>query len=71
MYGHQFYQYSIQSRAEYLNDMLQSGRYGSLEALAAEIFIDSEDMKEELRKGGYYYVPDLNRFVQIEVGRAG
>ncbi len=71
MYGHQFYQYSIQSRAEYLNDMLQTDRYESLEALAAEIFIDFEEMKEELRKGGYYYVPDLNRFVQIEMGQVG
>ncbi|WP_027093248.1 hypothetical protein [Cohnella thermotolerans] len=71
MYGHQFYQYPIKCRVKYLNDELQTGRYESLEALAAEIFIDPEDMKEELRKGGYYFVPDLNRFVQIEVGRAG
>lgn len=71
MYGHQFFRHSIKCRAKYLNNELQSGRIESFEALAAEIFVDPEDMKEELRKGGYYYVPDLNRFVQIEMGRAG
>lgn len=70
MYGHQFYRISLSKRIEYLNKELQSGKYESLE-LAADVFINIEDLKEDLRKGGYYFVPDMNQFVQIEVGQAG
>ncbi|MFS0871094.1 MULTISPECIES: hypothetical protein [Paenibacillus] len=71
MYGHQFYQFPNSIRVEYLNKELQSGRYDTLEELAAEIFIDIEDLKEELRVGGYYFVHELNRFVKIEVEQVG
>ncbi|MBE5395170.1 MULTISPECIES: hypothetical protein [Brevibacillus] len=71
MYGHQFYLASLSERVEYLNNELKTGQYDSLEALAEDIFIDIEDLKEELRKAGCFYVPDLNRFVQIEMGKAG
>lgn len=71
MYGHQFYRFSISNRVDYLNKELQLGRYNTLEALAAEIFIDIEDLKEELRVGGYYFVQELNRFVRIEVKHVG
>ncbi|MFI8715380.1 hypothetical protein [Brevibacillus brevis] len=71
MYGHQFYRISLSKRIEYLNKELHSGKYGSLEALAAEVFLNIDDLKEDLRKDGYYFVPDMNQFVQIEVGQAG
>ncbi|ELK43367.1 hypothetical protein D478_03619 [Brevibacillus agri BAB-2500] len=71
MYGHQFYLASLSERVEYLNNELKKRKYDSLEVLAEDIFIDIEDLKEELKKGGYFYVPDLNRFVQIEMGQAG
>jgi hypothetical protein len=71
MYGHQFYLASLSKRVEYLNNELKPGQYESLEALAEDKLIDIEDLKEELKKGGYFYVPDLNRFVQIEMGQAG
>lgn len=71
MYGHQFYRISLSKRIEYLNKELQSGKYESLEALATDVFINIEDLKEDLRKGGYYFIPDMNQFVQIEVGQAG
>ncbi|WP_248928932.1 DUF4250 family protein [Paenibacillus hamazuiensis] len=71
MYGHQFYQYPIKKRVEFLNAELRTGRYNSLNELAADIFIDIEDLKEELRKDGYFFVPDLNQFVRLEVGQAG
>lgn len=67
MYGHQFYRYPISKRVEYLNAELLTGRFKSLEALAADI----EDLKEELRKGGYFFVQELNQFVRIEMGHAG
>ncbi|MBE5393699.1 hypothetical protein P4U99_22825 [Brevibacillus agri] len=71
MYGHQFYQYPIKKRVDFLNAGLGKGQYNSLEKLAADIFIDIEDLKEELRKGGYFFVPDLNQFVRIEMGKVG
>ncbi|NOU53749.1 hypothetical protein HN020_02890 [Brevibacillus borstelensis] len=71
MYGHQFYLYPINKRVEFLNTELQKGQYNSLEQLTVDIFIDIEDLKEELRKGGYFFVPDLNQFVRIEMGKVG
>lgn len=71
MYGHQFYQYPINKRVEFLNTELQKGQYNSLEELAADVFIDIEDLKEELRKDGYFFVPDLNQFIRFEMGQAG
>lgn len=71
MYGHQFYRSSISNRVDYLNKELQLGRYNTLEELAAEIFIDIEDLKEELRLEGYYFVQELNRIVRIEVKQVG
>ncbi|MEB3103975.1 DUF4250 family protein [Ferviditalea candida] len=71
MYGHQIYQYPIKKRVEFLNSELRKGQHNSLEELAADIFIDIEDLKEELRKDGYFFVPDLNQFVRIEMGQAG
>lgn len=71
MYGHQFYQISISKRVEHINSELLLGRFDSLEALAADIFIDIEVMKEELRKGGYFFVQDMNKFMRIEVEQVG
>ncbi|CAM5779399.1 DUF4250 family protein [Brevibacillus borstelensis] len=71
MYGHQFYQYPIKKRIEFLNGELRTGQYNSLEELAADVFIEIEDLKEELRKDGYFFVPELKQFVRIEVGQAG
>ncbi|MCM3623683.1 hypothetical protein M4D70_15725 [Brevibacillus borstelensis] len=71
MYGHQFFRASLSERVKYLNNELKIGQFGLLEELAAAKFIDIEDLKEELREGGYFYVPDMKRFVQIEMGQAG
>lgn len=71
VYGHQFYPSSISNRVYYLNKELHSGRYETLEDLAADIFIDIEDLREELRVGGYYFVQELNQFVRIEVDQVG
>ncbi|MGG0937012.1 hypothetical protein ABHN11_12990 [Brevibacillus centrosporus] len=71
MYGHQFFQFPILKRVEYLNEELLTGRFESLEELAEDIFVDIEDLKVELRKGGYFFVPDMNQFVRIEMGQAG
>lgn len=71
MYGHQFYLYPINKRVEFLNAELRKGQYNSLEELAADVFIDIEELKEELRKDGYFFVPELNQFVRIEMGQAG
>lgn len=71
MYGHQFYQFSISKRVEYINSELQSGRFETLEALAADIFVDIGDLKEEFRRVGYLYVQDLNMFKRIEIEKAG
>ncbi|MGG1654400.1 hypothetical protein ACIFOE_22435 [Paenibacillus sp. NRS-1783] len=70
MYGHQFYQFSNSKRIKYLNDRLLSGQFKTLEDVAADIFISIEDMKEELRRKGYFFVPELNQFVKIEIGKA-
>lgn len=71
MYGHQFYRISLSKRIEYLNKELQSGKYESIEVLAAALFIDIEDLKEEFRKEGYFFVQDLNQFVRIQMGKTG
>lgn len=71
MYGHQFYKYPIIKRVEFLNSELIIGRFESLEALTEDIFVDIEELKEELRRGGYFFVPELNQFLRIEKGRAG
>ncbi|MFF3926072.1 hypothetical protein [Paenibacillus lactis] len=71
MYGHQLYRIALSKRVEYFNKELQTGKCDSLEALTADLFIDIEDLKKELNKRGYFFVPDLNRFVQLEMGQAG
>lgn len=71
MYGHQFFQFSISKRVEYLNEQLLTGRFESLEELAEDIFVDIEDLKEELRRGEYFFVQELNQFIKIEMGQAG
>lgn len=71
MYGHQFFRFSFSKRVEFLNEALLTGRFESLEALAEDIFVDIGDLKEELRNGGYFFIPELNQFVQIEMGQAG
>lgn len=71
MYGHQFYQNPSKKRVEFLNAELRNGQYNSLKELAADIFIDIEDLKEELRKDGFFFVPEINQFVRFEMGQAG
>ncbi|WP_028560615.1 hypothetical protein [Paenibacillus pinihumi] len=70
MYGYQFYQFLTSKRIKYLNDQLLLGRFESLVDIAADIFILNEDMKEELRSEGYFFVPELNQFVKVEIGKA-
>ncbi|MEI0738850.1 hypothetical protein VQ056_23135 [Paenibacillus sp. JTLBN-2024] len=70
MYGHQFYQFTITKRVEYLNAQLLSGQFESLEDVAADIFIPIEDMMEELQREGYFFIPELNQFVKVEMGKA-
>lgn len=65
MYGHQFYMASVAKKVEYLNRQLKEK---SLEEIADSHFLDMEDIKTELSRDGFYFVPDLNQFVQCDKG---
>lgn len=60
MYGHQFYRVPTEEQVQFLNNKLENS---TLEELLSDVFLDIEDVKEELGRGGYYFVPGLNQFV--------
>jgi hypothetical protein len=64
VYGHQFYRASVEEKVKFLNDSIK--KYHSLEGLLDDNFLDKEDVKAELARSGYYFVPELNRFVYCD-----
>ncbi|WP_126424845.1 DUF4250 family protein [Brevibacillus marinus] len=63
MYGHQFYRFPVEKRVKFINTELKQGRFNTLEELADNMFLDAEEMKNELKKYGYFFVPEVNQFV--------
>ncbi|MEK5357890.1 hypothetical protein [Paenibacillus sp. FSL L8-0709] len=65
MYGHLFFKSTISKRIEFLNKELSSGAYSTLDDLALSIYIDVEDLRDEMLEAGYTYRRDVHQFVPL------
>jgi hypothetical protein len=67
VYGHEFYQASAEDRVKFINSELKVGQFDSLEEIVADMFINIDDMMEELFIAGYVFVRQMNKFARFEL----
>jgi hypothetical protein len=65
VYGHKFFQASVKKRVEFINSELKIGRF-DLEKLTEDIFVNVDEIKEELFIAGYVFVPQINQFISLQ-----
>lgn len=69
MYGHLFFKSTTHKQIEFLNKELSSGAYSALDDLALSIYIDIEDLRDEMLRAGYTYLRDVHQFVPLIMDR--
>jgi hypothetical protein len=55
------------NKVEFINSQLKVRQFDSLEELAADMFINVDEMKEESLIAGYVFVPQINKFARFEL----
>jgi hypothetical protein len=65
VYAHEFFQASAENRVKFINNELNDGRFDSIEEVAADMFVNIDDIMEDLFLAGYIFVPQINKFARF------
>jgi len=69
MYGHLFFKSTTNKQVEFLNRELSNGKYLTLDHLALSIYIDAEDLRDEMLEAGYIYRRDVHQFIPLIINK--
>jgi|GEM_PF-2429358 len=69
MYGHLFFKSTTNKQIEFLNRELSNGKYLTLDDLALSIYIDAEDLRDEMLEAGYIYRRDVHQFIPLIINK--